>query len=125
MGTAVSAALSPSTTAPIAVLRCDAVRVTIGTLLAATLLTLSIGLQVLEATGRWDRTLQDTGDEAIIVTVVLCIGAALVVARVVRPRLSLSPVAGPVVTLRTTNRQAIAPAGWFLLGAGPPLSLRI
>src|SRR5919198_735265 len=43
------------------------VRVSFSTLLAAILLTLSVGIQVLEATGQWDRTLQDSGDEAVIV----------------------------------------------------------
>jgi hypothetical protein len=51
------------------------VRPTVGKLLAATLLTLCIGVQVLEASGRWDRALKDTKDEAIIVLVVLRIGS--------------------------------------------------
>jgi hypothetical protein len=102
------------------------VRVKIGTLLAATLLTLCVGLQVLEATGRWDRTLQDTGDEAVIVTVVLCIGAALVVARVARYCVSLSAIRSWVVLIRD------AAARWFVprridptLDTSPPVGLRI
>ena len=56
------------------------VRPTVGKLLAATLLVLCIGVQVLEASGRWDRALKDTNDEAIILVVVLCIGAAVAMA---------------------------------------------
>ena len=40
-------------------------------LFAVVLLTLCIGAQVLEATGRWDRSLQDAGDEAVIVAIVI------------------------------------------------------
>jgi hypothetical protein len=102
------------------------VRGTIGTLLAATLLTLSIGLQILEATGRWDRTLQDTGDEAAIVTAVLCIGAAFVVAAVTRPHFCLVTIEAPVVFRPATGFGFVAPLGASsLVGASPPLSLRI
>ena len=102
------------------------VRGTIGTLLAATLLTFSIGLQVLEATGRWDRTFQDTGDEAAIVTAVLCIGAALVVAAVTRPHICLVAIEAPVVFRPATGFAFIAPLGApSLVDASPPLSLRI
>src|ERR1051326_2906098 len=103
-----------------------AVRGTIATVFAATLLALAIGLQVLEATGRWDRTLQDTGDEAIIVTVVLCVGAALVAARVTRPRLSLSAIQAVVVILIAVPLASfVAPAAWSSFDTSPPLSLRI
>ena len=102
------------------------VRGTIGTLLAATLLTLSIGLQVLEATGRWDRTFQDTGDEAAIVAAVLCIGAALVVAAVTGPHISLAAIEVPVVFRPATGFEFIAPlAAPSFVEASPPLSLRI
>jgi hypothetical protein len=101
------------------------VRGTIGTLLAATLLTFSIGLQVLETTGRWDRTFQDTGDEAAIVTAVLCIGAALVVAAVTRPHICLVAIEAPVFR-PATGFAFIAPLGApSLVDASPPLSLRI
>ena len=102
------------------------VRGPMGTLLAATLLTLSIGLQVLEATGRWDRTFQDSGDEAAIVTVVLCIGAALVVAAVTRPHIGLVAIEAPVVFRPATGFELIAPLGApSLVDASPPPSLRI
>src|SRR5262252_6333477 len=103
-----------------------AVRLTIGRLLAATLLTLCIGVQALEATGRWDQTFQDTGDEAIIVTVVLCVGAALVVAGAMRHRISLSVIKSPISTVRPADLPPwVAPAACSAFGASPPLSLRI
>lgn len=66
------------------------VRPTCGKLLAATLLVLCVGLQVLEATGQWDRALKDTNDEAVIVVVVLCIGAAVAMAHALRWNLRLT-----------------------------------
>jgi hypothetical protein len=110
----------------ICVVSCGPVRVRFGSLLAATLLTLCVGLQVLEATGHWDRTLQDSADEAIIVTVVLCIGSALVAARLARSLLSVMRtkcrivpvVAGTVVSIVPTTA---TPA----FSTSPPVSLRI
>ena len=103
-----------------------AVRLTIGRLLAATLLTVCIGVQALEATGRWDQTFQDTGDEAIIVTVVLCIGAALVVAAAMRHRISLSVVKSPISTVCPADLSPLVPpAACSAFSASPPLSLRI
>jgi len=102
------------------------VRGPIGTWLAATLLTFSIGLQVLEATGRWDRTFQDSGDEAAIVAAVLCIGAALVVAAVTCPHIGLAAIEAPVVFRPATGFEFVAPLGApSLVDASPPLSLRI
>jgi hypothetical protein len=102
------------------------VRGTTSTLLAAMLLTLSVGLQVLEATGRWDRTFHDTGDETVIVTVVLCIGAALAAAAVIRPRISLSAIHSPLVSqLATAPAAAGRSGGVSLVSPSPPLSLRI
>jgi hypothetical protein len=102
------------------------VRVTIGKLLAATLLTLCVGVQALEATGRWDRTFQDTGDEAVIVTVVLCVGTALLAAAAIRRRLAPAATSSAIVAVSTRSR-----AVRILVTAGPsrnsspPLSLRI
>jgi hypothetical protein len=102
------------------------VRGTTGTLLAATLLTCAIGLQVLEATGHWDRTFQDTGDEAAIVTAVLCIGAAFVLAAARRPHIRLVAIDAPVVFRPATGFALIAPLGApSFVDASPPLSLRI
>src|SRR5262249_26054811 len=101
-----------------------AVRLTIGKLLASTLLTLCIGVQALEATGRWDQTFQDTGDEAVIVTVVLCIGAALVVASATHHCTSLSAVQSPISPARPTPLRWFAPpVARSAFSASPPLSL--
>ena len=101
------------------------VRGTIGTCLAVTLLTLAIGLQVVEATGQWDRSFQDTADEAVIVTLVLCVGAALVVAAVTRPRISLSVIHAPVVIRLAAAFECVSPVGAASSNTSPPLSLRI
>ena len=102
------------------------VRPNVGKLLAATLLVLCIGVQVLEASGHWDRALKDSNDEAIIVVVVLCIGAALgaagaVLARV-RPERILSQIvlAGTSPSIWSAPRLAISSSC-----ASPPVSLRI
>lgn len=102
------------------------VRVTIGRLLAATLLILCVGVQALEATGRWDRTFQDTGDEAVIVTVVLCIGAGLLAAGALRHRLSPSTIPSAIVAVCATSPPVfVPPIPCLALGTSPPLSLRI
>jgi hypothetical protein len=103
------------------------VRITIGKLLAATLLTLCVGLQVLEATGRWDHTIQDTGDEAVIVIVVLCIGAALGVAAATLQRFGRTPTAAwAQVVNAMTPFSPRRPVAFSAICAGPPpLSLRI
>ena len=102
------------------------VRLTVGKLLAAALLTLCIGVQVLEASGRWDRALKDTNDEAIIVVAVLCIGAAVAMAGAllarVRPARIISQIvfAPTSLSLWPVPRLAISSAC-----ASPPVSLRI
>ena len=102
------------------------VRVTIGKLLAATLLTLCVGVQALEATGRWDRMLQDTSDEAVIVTVVLCIGAALLAAGALRRRLSPSMISSAIAAIVSTPWTVFVPPAFCRSrSASPPLSLRI
>ena len=102
------------------------VRVKIGTLLAAALLTLCLGVQVLEATGRWDRTLQDTGDEAVIVTIVLCVGAALVVARVPTYCVSLSALRSWIILIRGAAVRSFVPRRVdSTLCSSPPDGLRI
>lgn len=102
------------------------VRGTIRTWLAVTLLTLAIGLQVVEATGHWDRSFQDTADEAVIVTVVLCVGAALVVAARTRPRISLSVIHAPIVIRLATAFECLGSVGAASASnTSPPLGLRI
>ncbi|HJZ73758.1 MAG TPA: hypothetical protein VKE51_18580 [Vicinamibacterales bacterium] len=101
-------------------------RVTISRLLAATLLALCVGVQALEATGRWDRTFQDSGDEAIVVTVVLCIGAALVVAGATRHTVVLTAVRSRHAVVRRTPLSLFASSAPLSASStSPPLSLRI
>jgi hypothetical protein len=102
------------------------VRITIGKLLAAALLTLCVGVQALEASGHWDRTFQDTGDEAVIVTVALGIGAALLAAGAIRHRLSPTAIPSAIPGIRSTSLPAFEPPGvCSALSTSPPLSLRI
>jgi len=102
-----------------------ALRLRVYKLFAVVLLTLCIGAQVLEATGRWDRSLQDAGDEAVIVAIVLCIGAAIAVAREICKRVSLRAVRSLVVLVCTTQRPPTSLKLPLALCAHPPLSLRI
>ena len=102
------------------------VRVSFGTMLAATVLALCLGLQVLEATGRWDRTIRDTGDEAVIVSVALCIGAAITMARAAYRPVRLSAIRFHIEpaqseTLIPFFHPALCPA----FSASPPLSLLV
>jgi hypothetical protein len=102
------------------------VRVTISRLLAAALLILCLGAQALEATGRWDRAIQDTGDEAIIVTVVLCIGAALLAAGAIRRLLTRPPAPSAIVPTCANREPLFVPAAaWSAFSSSPPLSLRV
>jgi hypothetical protein len=102
------------------------VRIGVGKVLAATLLTLCLGVQALEATGSWDRTFQDTGDEAAIVSVVLCIGAALAVACAARPRASLSAIQSPIVVFDAAASPPKAPVTACAASrTSPHLGLRI
>jgi hypothetical protein len=90
------------------------------------LLTLCLGLQLLEATGRWDRTLGDTADEAQIVTILLCVGGAIAGAasmlarlQAARPWLSV-PLAAIVPTILGAPARTLRPPL-----QRPPVSLRI
>jgi hypothetical protein len=49
-------------------------------LIAALILTIAVGVQVLEASGRWDGSFADANDEAGLVGVVFCIGIAVAAA---------------------------------------------
>src|SRR5579862_4037566 len=101
------------------------VRIRFGPLLAATLLTVSLGVQLLEVSGRWDSTAQDTSDEVLIVALVLCIGSALVIARTFRERASLSPLQSCVEQKAslTPSFTSLSPAPRLDISA--PLGLRI
>jgi hypothetical protein len=101
------------------------VRPTVGKLLAATLLALCIGVQVLEASGRWDRALKDTNDEAIIVVVVLCIGAAVAAARALLARVPQSRIIVRIVLAATTPSPWPSRLALSISCGSPPVSLRI
>lgn len=94
--------------------------------LATVLLTLCVGLQTLEASGRWDGSFQDSGDEAVIVAAVLCIGSALIAARVAAARIS-APVMMCVLGRATLSAPAppTEPSTVSVFGGSPPLGLRI
>src|SRR5215470_17014236 len=71
-------------------------QIRIARLLAAALVVLCVGVQVVEATGRWDRSFQDAGDEAILVTVALCVGVAIAAASARRLHTRLIAVQLPI-----------------------------
>ena len=99
---------------------------TVGKVLAATLLSLCIGVQVLEASGRWDRALKDTNDEAIIVVAVLCIGAAVAMAGALLARVRPSRIISQIVLAGTSP--SIWSASRLVISSScgsPPVSLRI
>src|SRR5579872_5328972 len=95
-------------------------------LLAALLLTLAVGVQVLEASGRWDATWSDANDEAAIVTVVLCVGVAIATAAA---RLHARPRPAPfrtVVSRPLVRRQRGAdPTRSQIRSDSPPTTLRV
>ena len=102
-----------------------ALRFILGKWLIALLITLCLGLQVLEATGRWDQALQDTGDEAVIVLIVLCVGSGIVVAAAMRTRLSLPVMRSIIVRGGTAQRSLPSAHLPSVLCESPPVSLRI
>ena len=103
-----------------------ALQVNLSKLVIAVLLALCIGAQLVEATGRWDRTLQDTSDEAVVVAVVLCIGAGFAMARVMRERLSLPSGRSSTTTIvHTTLRPVVVLRLPSTACESPPQSLRI
>jgi hypothetical protein len=97
----------------------------LGGLFTAVLLTLCLGVQVLEATGRWDGTLQDTTDEAVVVAVVLCVGAGIAAARAMRRHLSLSAIRSVIVAVRTARQPPTFFSQPLAFFPSPPRSLRI
>src|SRR5215831_92141 len=95
-------------------------------LAAAFLLAVAIGVQLLEVSGRWDRTFQDANDEAAIVAIVLCVGLALTTAATVLPRLTVTRrrTRPPTVRFATSRRRAMVPLPDGLAST-PPLPVRI
>ena len=95
--------------------------------LGAVLLALCIGVQLLEMSGRWDRTFQDANDEAGIVAIVLCVGVAIAVARTLLARVRSSPSVFQHLDLRLLDAsRGTSPAlTRTLLTGSPPGTLRI
>jgi hypothetical protein len=100
-------------------------QIRIARLLAAALVALCVGVQVVEATGRWDRSFQDAGDEAIIVTVALCIGVALAATRAKRRQTPLAAVQLPIPPVGATLSSQTSRDIPSVFCSSPPLSLRI
>jgi hypothetical protein len=108
-------------------LRCRAVHGIVGKLFAAALLTLCVGVHVLEMSGRWDRTFQDANDEAGIVAVVLCIGVAVSVAGTILKRLVARTICrlSAVSTVTPVRIELVRFSLPVCLCSPPPLPLRI
>jgi uncharacterized membrane protein YidH (DUF202 family) len=101
------------------------VRSTVAKLFVAALVALCIGVQVLEASGHWDRAFQDANDEASIVAVVLCLGAALAIAGALLGRMRPSRTIARTVVAPTTPFTAATRTTCSVSCAGPPVRLRI
>ena len=104
-----------------------AVRGTAGKVFVTMLLTLCVGVYVLEMSGRWDRSIQDANDEAGIVTIVLCVGVALSAAGFLIAHIRASRTTARVTFATSTapcrrgERRILLPAST----SSPPLRLRI
>jgi hypothetical protein len=104
------------------------VRITVGKLFASILLTLCIGIHVLEASGRWDQTFQDANDEAVIVAVILCVGVAVSGAGARASALRLTRIRQPLSSVQARIPVRAPDSLSTLLSAAaspPPLPLRI
>ena len=98
-----------------------------GRLLVAVLLTIAATVCLAELSGRWDQTLKDANDEAGLVSIVLCVGAAVSAAGAalqnVRPGTARAR-RYPAIAFRTercTSHVIPLPAG----NVSPPIPLRI
>ena len=98
----------------------------VGRFVVAGLLALCVAAYVAEISGRWDRTIQDTNDEAGFVTIVLCVGVALSTTAALLHRIralrTVSPIAFARPALRAHDTRRIALP---VCVNSPPRSLRI
>jgi hypothetical protein len=95
-----------------------------GKCLIAFLLALTAAIYIVELTGRWDRTIQDANDEAGLVAIVLCVGAAISGAAVLiawRPPFRRSFALRRSATCVVGSTFAVLPS----VTNGPPIALRI
>ena len=90
------------------------------------MLVLCIGVQLLEASGRWDRTIPDANDEAGIVAIVLCIGIGVGVARLLLARIRGPRSVQALAPTLTTRVFSTVPSFIVPISCdSPPLPLRI
>ncbi len=96
-------------------------------LIAALILTIAVGVQVLEASGRWDGGFADANDEAGLVGVVLCVGIAVAAAaaRLTRARPARISITSVVIRSSSGPLSAVTPAPTRSRGSSPPTTLRI
>ena len=94
---------------------------------AAVLLFACVGVHALELSGHWDRTLTDANDEAGVVAVVLCIGAAIAATRAVLKSIRLCPLRSTFpVPSSTASVQLFSHLPVSSMSASrPPAALRI
>jgi hypothetical protein len=96
-------------------------------LLVVGLLSACVGVQVLEASGRWDRSFMDGNDEAGIVAVVLCVGMAISVAGTLLKAIHLVRLDWRLALMATNV--GVQPTSFMPLAssttASPPLALRV
>jgi hypothetical protein len=89
-------------------------------------LLLCIGIQCAEASGYWDTSIQDTGDELSVVAIALCIGVAVSVAATLVARVRAARATSESLSIRATSSGAakVLPStvSPFI---SPPLALRI
>jgi hypothetical protein len=88
------------------------------------LLVFAVGAQLLETTGRWDRTLPDAGDEAAVVAVVFCIGVAFAAAEALKARMRPARIETRTVRVRRLELSHRHPSGSVFVES-PPTTLRI
>ena len=91
------------------------------------LLSACVGVHVLEASGRWDRSLTDANDEAGIIAIVLCVGVAISFAGTVLKATRLVRLDSRLALMPTNT--GVQPTSFVPLAsstpASPPLPLRV
>ena len=90
------------------------------------MLALCVGVQLLEASGRWDDTVQDANDEAGIVAIVLCIGVAIATATALTRLFASTCHARHTMASASIAVQIVrVPFNRPVLSLGPPVPLRV
>ena len=96
----------------------------VGKLFVTAMLTTCVCLYVLEMSGRWDKGIQDTNDEAGIVAVVFCVGVALSAAGTLLKTIRFSDIPSRCLplTVAPPDTPPLAPS---IPAISPPLALRV